>query len=188
MPLAGCLLAGVPMKRSSLNTCLLLTALCAVPVLAQERGRTDGPENSEQGKGGYSRQNGGRFSLAFNWGAAFESGDSSPPLYAGGTASYWVDDLIIGDATVLYLADTKKTEFMIGPRFRTPTYPVGFSAGLKAGAATHSGDSVRFLLSPQVGVDFALADHLLLGLVGAADIALGQGTAFRAGMDIGWRF
>ena len=176
------------MQRSALRVLCLLAAVFAVPALAQARGRTDGPENSEWGKGGYSRQGGGRFSLTFNWGAAFESGDASPPLYAGGTASYWADDLIIGDATVLYLADTKKTEFMIGPRFRTPTYPVGFSLGLKAGAAVHSGDSVRFLLSPQLGMDFALADHVLLGLVTAADVAVGQGTAFRVGMDIGWRF
>ena len=176
------------MQRSVSRLVCLLAVVCAVPVLAQEHGRTDGPENSEWGKGGYSRQGGGRFSLAFNWGAAFESNDASPPLYVGGTASLWADELVVGDATVLYLADTKKTEFMVGPRFRTPTYPVSFSLGLKAGAATHSGDSVRFLLSPQLGMDFALVDHVLLGLVTAADVAVGQGTAFRVGMDIGWRF
>src|SRR6266849_4177515 len=56
----------------------------ATDVFAQSRGRTDGPEGSEYGKGGYNRLGGAQqFSLALDWGAAIESDNTytGSPLF-----------------------------------------------------------------------------------------------------------
>ena len=80
--------------RRSLTVAVLFTALSAS---AQEGGRTDGAEGSEQGKGGYEKPSGsGRVSLTLNWGASLPVGLLAPlvgngftgaPLYLGGTVS-----------------------------------------------------------------------------------------------------
>jgi hypothetical protein len=172
---------------------LLLAALTAsLPALAQSRGRTDGPEGSEYGKGGYRGLGGEQFSLAFEWGASIEADSkySNAPLFVGITASYWNTDWFLLDVSSEYLISSKKYNILLGPRFRSVTYPVSFSIGLKAGPIFIPDDGVRFGISPQVGADLLLERRIILGLGYAPDIPLGGGggVAHRIFMTIGYRF
>lgn len=175
----------------------LATLLCwASHASAQERGRTDGPEGSEYGKGGYDDGRGGPFSLEFIWGAAFYSSPTprgapeGPPLFVGLTGAFWADDWFQLELSGAYLFDGGRINALVGPRFRTAGYPVSLNAGLKAGGLVIPEEGFRFGISPQVGADIMLyRDRLLLGLNYAADIPLGGGSvANRVFMNVGYRF
>jgi len=157
-----------------------LLALLPLSAGAQERGRTDGPEGSEYGKGGYEGLGGGRLSLELHWGAAIhqesspEGAPEGPPLFVGLTASFWGDDWYQLDFTGAYVLDGGRLDLLVGPRFRTYGSPASLHAGLKAGAMFIPEVGVRFGLSPQVGADLLLGsrDEILLGLAYALDIPL----------------
>ena len=163
---------------------------------AQERGRTDGPEGSEYGKGGYDDPGGGSFSLEFNWGAAvldrepLGGAPEGPPLFVGGTLSFWGDDWFQLDVSGAYLFDGGRVDVLVGPRFRTYGWPVSLSLGLKAGAMYIPEVGTRFGVAPQVGVDLVMAnDHVLAGLAYAPDVPIGGGgVAHKLFMNIGYRF
>lgn len=177
-------------------------ALLPLTVGAQERGRTDGPEGSEYGKGGYEDLNGGRrFSLELNWGAAINQGTSpdgapeGPPLFIGVTGSFWGDDWYQLDFTGTYAMDGGRMNLLVGPRFRTYGYPLSFHAGLKAGAIYIPEVGTRFGLSPQIGADVLVGNRedIILGLAYALDIPLpawsdGRNNTHRVFMSLGYRF
>jgi hypothetical protein len=181
-----------------------LLAAMPLPVLAQEAGRTDGPEGSEYGKGGYrDPSGGGHFSLEFNWGAAVNEtslADDGPPLFVGLTASLWGDDWYQLDFSTAYVMDDGRLDLLVGPRFRTYGYPLSLSVGLKAGAIVIPNAGLHFGLSPQVGADLMLDNHnnIILGLAYAPDIPLpvevrgdeivGNGITHRLFMSLGYRF
>ncbi len=182
--------------RRSLTLAVLFTAFSA---FAQEGGRTDGAEGSEQGKGGYEKVSGSsRFSLRVDWGAAIPIGTAPPlsgssvngaPLYLGGTATLWLFDWFLLDAQGSHSFDRGRTNIFIGPRFRTTTWPVAASVGLRAGAIIDPSFGLRFGLSPVVGVEMIFLKHLLLGLEGSVDIPIGSSSSsLRIGLNIGWRF
>lgn len=178
-----------------------LLAAMPLPALAQERGRTDGPEGSEYGKGGYEDLHGGRFSLELNWGAAVNQEASpagapeGPPLFLGLTASFWGDDWYQLDVSGAYLMDGGRLDLLVGPRFRTYGYPLSLHVGFKAGAIFIPEVGVRFGMSPQVGADFLVGDrdNILLGLAYAMDIPQpldsdGGNLAHRVFLSFGYRF
>jgi hypothetical protein len=178
-----------------------VTLLAALPALAQERGRTDGPEGSEYGKGGYEELHGGQFSLEFNWGAALNAEEpprgapEGPPLFLGLTASFWADDWFQLDATGSYVLDGGRLNLMVGPRFRTYGYPLSLHLGLRAGAIYMPEIGTRFGLSPIIGADVPVdrGENLLLGLSYSPDIPLpaeddGGDICHRVFMSIGYRF
>ncbi|ADO74109.1 hypothetical protein [Stigmatella aurantiaca] len=178
-----------------------VTLLAAMPALAQDRGRTDGPEGSEYGKGGYEDLHGGRFSLEFNWGAAINAEEpprgapEGPPLFLGLTASLWGDDWYQLDFSGSYVLDGGRLNLMVGPRFRTYGYPLSFHLGLRAGAIYMPEIGTRFGLSPIVGADVLVGsgDSLLLGLSYSPDIPLptnidGGDITHRLFMSVGYRF
>lgn len=179
---------------------VLITALLAACAAgAQEGGRTDGPEGSEVGKGGYPRPSGSsRLSLMIDWGAALPVGTVQPlgglgpqgaPLYLGGTFSFWMYDWFLLDAHGSYAFNAGRVNALIGPRFRTATWPVAASLGLRAGAIYDPSTGLRFGLSPVATVELILMKHLLLGLQGSFDIPLaGNGSLLRIGLNVGWRF
>ncbi len=177
--------------------------LAAVPLqaLAQERGRTDGPEGSEYGKGGYSRPSSGQLSLQFDWGAGVnqepppQGAPKGPPIFLGLTAAYWWDDWLQLDFSGAYVLDGGRLDLLAGPRFRTYGYPLSLYAGLKAGAIFVPELGMRFGLSPQVGADFIVGDrdNIILGLAYALDIPLparadGGSNTHRVFMSLGYRF
>jgi hypothetical protein len=185
-----------------LGAALLVGVLAPLTATAQERGRTDGPEGSEYGKGGYSSARGdGRLSLQLDWGAAVTQDVSEendgPPLYAGLTLTLWGQDWLGLDLSGAYLFDGQRFNVVAGPRFRTWGYPLSFHVSVKAGVINipdedASGDgTVRFGLVPEVGADFFLDDdeHLALGLAYSPDIPVGGGeVSHRIGMNVGYRF
>lgn len=164
--------------------------------LAQERGRTDGPEGSEYGKGGYVRSSGSRaFSLQLDWGASLQERgalggvDTGAPLFGGVTASFWGDEWFLIEASGAYLVNNGRVNVLVGPRFRAPLHPVGLSAGLQAGAVVIPDHGLRFALSPKVGADLLIDNRYLLGLTYAFDLAFGgNGTAHRFFLSLGYRF
>ena len=175
-----------------------LVAVMVAPLSAhaQPRGRTDGPEGSEYGKGGYSRARDSHFSLELNWGAAFAARLSEaetlsgPPLFIGATASLWGDDWYQFDLSGAYVMQSGQVNFLVGPRFRTAGFPVSLNAGLKAGAFLVPDEGLRFGLSPQAGVDLLLAnERVVLGLGYALDIPIAtRGITNRLFMNVGYRF
>jgi hypothetical protein len=180
---------------------VVLLAVLPLPALAQERGRTDGPEGSEYGKGGYKDLHGGQFSLEFNWGVAAnqvpppEGAPEGPPLFLGLTASFWGDDWYQLDLSGAYVLDGGRLDLLVGPRFRTYGFPVSLHAGLKAGAIFIPEVGTRFGLSPQVGADLLVGDRedIVLGLAYALDIPLpawsdGRTNTHRVFVSLGYRF
>ncbi|WP_309893136.1 hypothetical protein [Archangium sp.] len=187
------------MKR--LTRCWGAVALAAAVVAplsagAQPRGRTDGPEGSEYGKGGYSRSSDSRFSLELNWGAAFAAriseleSQAGPPLFVGATASLWGADWYQFDFSGAYVLHNGQVNVLVGPRFRTYGAPVSLYAGFKAGAFFVPDEGLRFGLSPQAGVDMFLAnERVVLGLGYALDIPIARrGLTNRLFMNVGYRF
>ncbi|MCL2625915.1 MAG: hypothetical protein FWD46_03730 [Cystobacterineae bacterium] len=185
------------MSRSQLyGFVVLLGMLGATEGLAQRQGgRTDGPENSEWGHGGYSRSTVGYFSVAVDWGANFavkKSTASGTPLYVGGTGSYWITDWALMGVHLNYAFNTERFMALIGPTFRTDTWIMSFHASCKAGLAHDGRDkNSRFAISPQLGVDMVIIRHLLIGLLGVWDLPIGKGkmpSQIRVGLNLGWRF
>jgi hypothetical protein len=176
----------------------LLAAAAPLTASAQERGRTDGPEESEYGKGGYDDPGGQGVSLQLDWGAAVNSeqpprgAPEGPPLYVGATLSLWGDDWFQLDMSGAYVFDGGRFIGMVGPRFRTWGWPIVFTAGLKAGAIViPEGEGLRFGIEPNVGAEFFLGDenHILLGLNYMPDIPIGGGgVTHRLGMSVGYKF
>ncbi len=170
-----------------------LTLCCALafPLAALADGRTDGPEGSEIGKGGYERVGGGNYSLGLDWGYAGGAAPASPgaPLFVGLTGSYWADDWFLIDVSASYLFYQKNFDVLAGPRMRTTFYPVSTSLGLKAGATFASDGALRFGLQPNVGADILLG-RVTLGLFYAPDILFSNPitVAHKIGMNIGMRF
>ncbi|MBU8899295.1 hypothetical protein DRW03_04660 [Corallococcus sp. H22C18031201] len=187
------------MKRHARLCGALALLAAAVPLTAgaQSRGRTDGPEESEYGKGGYGDNRRG-LSLQLDWGAAINSvkpprgAPEGPPLFVGATLSLWGDDWYQLDASAAYVFDGGRFIGMIGPTFRTWGWPLTFTAGLKAGAiVSPKGDGLRFGISPQVGAEFLLGDseRIVLGLHYSPDIPIGgDGVTHRLYMNVGYRF
>jgi hypothetical protein len=178
------------------SAALAVAVVAPLSARAQARGRTDGPEGSEYGKGGYSRASGSGFSLELNWGAAFLARESEarsvsgPPLFIGGTASFGGADWFQLDVSGAYLLQNGQVSALVGPRFRTYGYPVSFHAGLKAGAFLVPDVGLRFGMSPQAGVDVRLAnERVVLGLGYALDIPIAErGLTNRLFMNVGYRF
>jgi hypothetical protein len=189
------------MKIHRWGALALAVSLFGGAAQAQERGRTDGPEGSEYGKGGYSRAPlGGNFSIQLDWGGAVldNGANGGTPMVIGGTLTFWQDDWFLLDLSGAYLANGKRTDLLIGPRFRTPYWPVSLSLGLKAGAiffpqVLDTSSTVRFGLSPQVGLDLLFNDKIPLGLNYALDIPIGTPAgvdliAHRIYLSVGYRF
>lgn len=177
--------------RRSLFLAVLFSALAAS---AQEGGRTDDKEGSEVGKGGYDKPLSGKFSLAFDWGASIAtraplSGVSGAPLYLGGTFSFWMADWFLLDAHGSYSFDRQRTAILVGPRFRTWTWPISGSLGLRSGMIYEPNIGLRFGLSPIASLDMIFARHFIAGLEGCVDVPIeGTGASVRVGLNLGWRF
>ncbi|MCP3103276.1 hypothetical protein LZ198_30785 [Myxococcus sp. K15C18031901] len=195
------------MKRHSrlCGALVLLAAAAPLTAGAQERGRTDGPEGSEYGKGGYSGSNSTGVSFQLDWGAAINDEKPSraapdgPPLYVGATVSWWGADWFALDASATYVFDGGRFSAMVGPRFRSWGWPLVFSAGLRAGAiytpeyinSSFDKEELHFGISPDVGAEVLVGhrDNISLGLHYTPDIPIGGGyVTHRLGMSVGYRF
>lgn len=182
------------MKTAARSLVVCLVVFGSSTALAQDRGRTDGPEGSEIGKGGYVSGPGqlGGFSLTLDGGGAItqKGGQFSPPLYAGLTASYWDADFYRIDLSGFYIPDPKIWGALIGPSFHTTTWPVAFSVGFQGGLHIFNQGPVNFIISPRIGMDWITQSHFQLGVFANWDINLADfdRSIIRVGLSIGWRF
>ena len=182
------------MRNAVRSLVVCLAILGSGNALAQDRGRTDGPEGSEIGKGGYTSGPGGLggFSLTLDGGGAItiKGGQFSPPLYAGLTASFWDADFYRIDLSGFYVPDPTLWGVLLGPSFHTTTWPIAFSAGFQAGLHIPHEGAVNFIISPRVGMDWITTSHFQLGVFANFDINLANFdfSIIRVGLSIGWRF
>ena len=175
----------------------MASLLAAGPALAQDRGRTDGPEGSEIGKGGYVPASGGvgAFSLQLDGGGAFltKGPQFSPPLFAGVTATYWGTEYYRFDVSGAWISANDAIdiwEALAGPSFVVWTYPMSFSLGLQAGAQIPTQGDAQFILSPRAGLDFFAESHVKVGLNFNYDIVLADTdrSIMRVYLNLGYRF
>jgi hypothetical protein len=156
--------------------------------VAQESGRTDGPEGSEYGKGGYSSPGGAR---DFSLGLSFDGGRYGPPLFGGVTATFWPSDWVVFDLSGAYVASGRRYNGLAGPRFRVPFfYPMALSAGFQAGVMVLKDAGVRFGVSPNAMLEFEVTRRALVGLGYAFDVPVseGAGVVHRVFLSAGYRF
>lgn len=171
-----------------------ISVACASSAFAQNTGgRTDGPEGSEIGQGGYTSAGGDRFSLALNWGASVQDAQplipNSAPLFVGVTGSWWADQILLLEISGQYLANNNRVNLLVGPKVRTGFWPVSLYAALKAGIIVIPSAGVRFGLAPEIGADLLIKRKVTLGLGYAPDIAIGGAPVnHRIFMSIGYLF
>ena len=98
-------------------------------------------------------------------------------------------DWFLLDAHGSYAFNNQRTALLVGPRFRTWTWPVSASIGLRAGMILEPSNGLRFGLSPIAALDMIFARHFIAGLEGCVDVPLGgNGVSVRVGLNLGWRF
>ena len=166
--------------------------MCTASIgLTQERGRTDGPEGSEFGKGGYSGASDDLFTAEARFGAAISDLGNEAPIFFGLSLNYFVDYALSLEFSGNYLVESESGNILVGPRLRSGGSPLGLTGALKAGPYFLKGGSTRFALSPQVGVEVDASEKIVFGLHYAADIVFVPGSAElvnRVFMGLGYRF
>jgi len=146
-------------------------ALAAPPAF----GRTDGPEGSEIGQGGYPWYRApGQFYVEGFLGAAtvdIEPEDESLPktdatdMLTGLYVGYMTEDWLafqVGYGRIL--ADDPTDLFTVGIRNCMNVEPFGYYFSLDAGLYAPSGDDTHFAIIPGVGVEVAVIERLQVGL------------------------
>src|SRR4051812_39374664 len=166
---------------------LLVLTLCGAAAGAEPK------KDEQRGRDAISWLLSGRFSVSVLWGAAFSTGASSPsdppPIYLGGEVSYWLVERYILDLHVSHSFNTRRTNVLLGPRFRSWTRPIAASIGIQAGVIEVPVGGPRFGLSPIASLDMVLGGHFLAALEGAVDVPIGaNGVVLRVGLNLGWRF
>ncbi len=148
---------------------------------AVEPGRTDGPEGSEYGTGGYGRhRSGGTFFVEGLFGAAAVGIESPGPapdfsqtdLLGGVELGYMVEDWLAFQAGLAHIAEQNINLYSLGMRSQYDMQP--FSYYFSLGAELYSpdaGDS-QFGLVPGAGVEMMLGERLRAGLSYQHDFVL----------------
>ena len=156
-------------------TWLLVVLGLAVGVSAgePEPGRTDGPEGSEYGKGGYRyfRTDGRLFVEGF-FGAArvaweakgASDSNSTTDLIAGINAGYQVEDWLSFQLGYGHISDQKINLFAGGMRSAYNLEPFSYFFSLDAELFSPDKGEEQFALVPGVGAEMVLNDHLRVGL------------------------
>ena len=145
-----------------------IIALMTTPVLAQDEGRTDGPEESEYGKGGNPfGTTVGRLYLNGAFGSGFYQGPSlgdETGFVYGFDLGYEMDEWIGVQGSYAYVSDRELSIYSIGTNFSYHWYPFVYSVGLGAGLYDHEVGDRHFGLSPGAGIDIVLGENVRLGL------------------------
>lgn len=149
----------------TLLTCL---ALASAPALAQDTGRTDGPEESEYGKGGNPfGSNIGRLYLNAAFGSGFFSGsdlsDETGFTY-GFDFGYEMEEWIGIHGGYTYLSDRNMSIYRVGTSYSYPWFPFVYNVALDAGLYDPEFGDRSFGLAPGAGIDIILGENVRLGL------------------------
>lgn len=136
-------------------------------------GRTDGPEGSEYGTGGYAHYGtGGQFYVEPFFGAAAVDIEddqigldiSETDLVSGIDLGYMVEDWLAFQVGYGFISDQKTSLYSAGMRSLYNLEP--FTYYLSLGAELYSPDEGddQFGIVPGVGTEMVLSDHLRVGL------------------------
>jgi opacity protein-like surface antigen len=153
-----------------------VVSLCAGGVLAAdpEPGRTDGPEGSEIGKGGYRfGRTPGVFFVEPFLGAAVVDVEiegagtddvSETDLVYGGEIGYLTEDWLGVHVGYAFIDDQESTLFNVGMRQIMMYDPFNYYLRLDAELYSPDGGDTKFGIAPGVGAELMLTDKLRLGL------------------------
>ena len=141
---------------------------------ALEAGRTDGPEGSEYGRGGYhpGAQYGRFYTEGFMGSATvdYEAGGLDGPSYAetdiiaGINAGYMIEDWLAFQLGFGHITDQAVNLYSGGIRSAYTTEPFNYHFSLDAELYSPSGGDIHFGVVPGVGVEVILSDRLRVGL------------------------
>lgn len=148
--------------------CILAILALAVPTFADDSGRTDGPEGSEYGKGGYRYwSTGGAYFLEGFVGAAVVDTDlevSKTDLFSGVNAGYMVEDWLAVQLGFGHISDQKTNLFSAGMRSSYDLDPFSYSFSLDTELYSPDVGSTKFGIAPGVGAEMHLSERLHIGL------------------------
>jgi len=171
---------GTEMSRWIAVGLFLLTGLGRV-ASAVEPGRTDGPEDSEYGKGGYWRyRTGGAFFVEGFFGAAAVDIENEGPgpdfsqtdLLAGVELGYTVEDWLAVQAGYAHIADQNTGLFLLGMRSQYDMEPFSYYFSLGAELYAPDAGENKFGLVPGVGAEIVLGERVRAGLAYQHDFVL----------------
>jgi hypothetical protein len=152
---------------------------------AQGPGRTDGPEGSEYGTGGYGRyRSSGRFFVEGFFGAAavdIEDEDagvdfSQTDLLSGVDLGYMVEDWLAFQVGYARIANQNTDLFSLGMRSQYRADPFAYYLSLGAEMYSPERGDDRFGVVPGVGAEMMLGEHLRVGLAYQHDFVLADET------------
>ena len=155
------------MKTFVIGSLLFLLSLPALS-FAETPGRTDGPEKSEYGKGGYPfGARVGRFYVTPAFGSGFfdtpQKRDETGLLY-GLDLGYEVDEWVGLQGGYHYLTDRAMSLFGLGSRFTYRQLPFAWHVSAQAGLYVPRAGARNFGLAPGAGVDVVLHERVQVGL------------------------
>ena len=153
------------MRRIALIALLAL----AVGAHAATPGRTDGPEGSEYGKGGYwHKTQYGLFYTEGFLGAATVKGsddfDSDTDLISGLNVGYMVEEWLAFQLGFAHILDQNTNLYSGGMRSAYIHRPFNYYFSLDAELYSPEIGDTRFGLAPGVGAEAMLSDRLRVGL------------------------
>ena len=134
-----------------------------------EPGRTDGPEGSEYGKGGYWRyRTNGEFLVEGYFGAAAvdidERSFSRTDLISGVNAGYMVEDWLAFRIGYGHISDQGTDLFSIGMLSSYNLEPFNYFFSLDAELYSPDPGEDKFGIVPGAGAEMVLGDHVRVGL------------------------
>jgi len=152
---------------------LVLIGLAGASGVMAQEARTDGPEGSEVGHGGYPWQNRGQFYVEGMFGAAAvdiepEGGGadvSQTDLVSGVSVGYLMEDWLSFQAGYGYIGGDQKTSlYSVGVRNLLSYEPINAFLSLDAELYSPDVGDTHFGIAPGVGAEVMLNQHLRAGL------------------------
>lgn len=157
--------------------CLVLLSL---PSVARESGRTDGPEGSEVGYGGYTYGGpDGRFYVNTSFGSGIFNGNSDGSrtgLIYGVDLGYERYGWLAVEGGYAYLSKRKLSIFNLGSRFDYNADPLVYFFSAQAGLYRPEDGESNFGLAPGAGIDIILNDRIRVGLNYKRDFIFADGS------------
>jgi hypothetical protein len=144
-----------------------------------EPGRTDGPEGSEYGKGGYRRyRTGGAFFVEGLFGAAAVDVEdfSQTDLIAGVELGYMVEDWLAFQAGFAHIADQNTNLLSLGMRSHYLLDPFSYYFSLGAELYAPDAGDEQFGVVPGVGAEMMVGERVRVGLGYQHDFVLADQT------------
>ncbi len=161
---------------------IALIALLALAAGAQAAtpGRTDGPEGSEYGKGGYHHKaQYGRFYTEGFLGAAMverDAADTETNLVTGLNVGYMVEEWLAFQVGFAHILEQDTNLYVGGVRSAYVTRPFNYYFSLDAELYSPEIGDASFGIVPGVGAEVVLSDRLRAGLSFQRDFIFADDT------------